>query len=121
MSQENNTTETVETTETEFLTSEEILEVVAKLKAMPRKVILQKEFTSSKGDNIGKKVVYLYIPVSLPSEFHSLAIPFGTLSIKGYQVTKVTKSGLSVANPGVSIDTFENTDIDCTVPVPESK
>ena len=74
MSQENNTTETVETTETEFLTPEEILEVVGKLKSLSRKVILQKEFKSNKGDNIGQTVSYLYIPISMPAEFHGLSI-----------------------------------------------
>jgi len=91
----------------EFLTTEETEAVVKQLQALKIKKIYLKEFIG----NDGNLVSYLYIPMSIDSSLHQLKVPFGSLRVKEYTVTKVTKLGLSLADSGKEVTDFETSDI----------
>lgn len=96
-----------EVLDSETLDTEEVDLVISLLTKSASRTIYKKEFVNSED----KSVSFLYVPLSVPMELRGRKIEFGTLTIKGYVVTKVTTLGLSLASPGNAHDTFKTEDI----------
>lgn len=107
MSENVNTAENEVIEELEVLDSEEVDLVISILKKSTSRTIYKKEFVNSEG----KLISFLYVPLSMPSELKGRKIEFGTLTIKGYVVTKATTLGLSLASPGQPEEKFVTEDI----------